>query len=1362
MKQPGGACLLMETGTSSLPRLRFSLPLDAARLFRARQRIRDYLYQAGVADDVADTIILALEEAMTNAVRHSGSARDLEVRLRFDGADLIADVRDHGKGFPVQQFDPKRLPDVDANGGRGLYLMAQLMDTLELRGDGGLEVRAVKRDVLGGQDGPSASPLARRAPGAQIHRDVRQQTMLDELPEAYAALDWEFRYVYVNERACRMAHKRRDDLIGMRLWDVFPEIIGTDVEERLRGAMELGAPSSCEVFFPALDGWFEQRLYPTASGVSQFTAEITERKRRELERGELYEALREREERYRELVEKANSAIVRWSRDGSITFFNEYAQQLFGWNEEEILGRPLSIVLPEQDSTGADIKGLAQDILERPDAYRTNVNENVCRDGRRIWMSWTNRAVLDDNGDVREILAVGSDITDEIRARGELLESEARYRSLYENVLAGVFETSVDGRLLRANQAMATMLGYETVDALLESVRDAGRDVYAAPEDRDAVLRAAEEKSGSQAEVRIKRPDGSTGWVGLMTRAVRSNTGEVVGYEGSAFDLTERKRLEEELARKEMQERQLAAHAPAAIYEIDFRGPRFVSVNDFMCEYSGYTREELLAMDPFDFLDDAGRALFAERIRKTLAGDMTSDEVHYRFSTKRGDQRVAILNVSPTFEDGQPVGAFVVAYDVTERSRLETERLRQSLILEGVNSILDAALAAGTEEELGQICLRVAEQVTESEFGFIGEIGPDGRLYDIAVSDPGWTAREMADKRGHGRDQSSFRIADLYGRVLSDGEPLLTSQGGTHADSGGIPHGDPPLTSFLGVPLKDGDRTIGMVAMGNRTGGYEQEQLEALQDLAPAIVDGLRRRRSQETLRTVVEQAEMCLVLLDPDFNFLMVNSAYATACGYEPEQMVGLNHFDLYPHEENEAIFRRVRDTGEPAEYSAKPFVFPGQPQRGVTYWDWRLAPVQDSLGQVSTLVFSLVDVTERVRAALLADALNAIHSAIASRLDTGHIMDTALRLAGEALGSDAGNVAIRGQQGWTPIRVWNMPDEFVGERYSAESVPYAEAAVAEQRPVLLEDYAGDPLGHAGLAERFGVSSTAAIPFVRTGGETGCVFFSYFTPHRFTAAEVEFAEKVGTMLSQALDNAALYEAQRRIATTLQEHFIHPLPAIEDLELAAVSIPAGQPELIGGDFHDVHALPDGFVIALIGDVMGKGVAAAGLTETVRSAIRALSLSSPSPDLLLRQTNRLLLREERAQLVTVLAVLLDSESGQGFLASAGHPPAVHLSKEGPRLIEPQYGPPLASFEAKFPATQFALAPGEALVLYTDGLTEARRDGELLGERRLLEALGAAQDRSPQAIAELLRETVLTYAGGELKDDVQILVLRRSEA
>lgn len=116
-------------------------------------------------------------------------------------------------------------------------------------------------------------------------------------------------------------------------------------------------------------------------------------------------------------------------------------------------------------------------------------------------------------------------------------------------------------------------------------------------------------------------------------------------------------------------------------------------------------------------------------------------------------------------------------------------------------------------------------------------------------------------------------------------------------------------------------------------------------------------------LRALVEHTEVQLAFLAPDFTFRYANDAYIGGCGHSREEIMGRNHFELFPDAENEAIFRRVRDTGQTVEFRAKPFVYASQPERGTTYWDWRLAPVAGPGGDLLGLAFTLTDVTERVR---------------------------------------------------------------------------------------------------------------------------------------------------------------------------------------------------------------------------------------------------------------------------------------------------------------------------------------------------------------------------------------------------------------
>ncbi len=122
-------------------------------------------------------------------------------------------------------------------------------------------------------------------------------------------------------------------------------------------------------------------------------------------------------------------------------------------------------------------------------------------------------------------------------------------------------------------------------------------------------------------------------------------------------------------------------------------------------------------------------------------------------------------------------------------------------------------------------------------------------------------------------------------------------------------------------------------------------------------------REANELLEKLFNTMHLHIASMDRDFNFVRVNQAYATADECDPAFFEGKNHFDLYPDEENEAIFRRVVETGEPYTVYTRPFIYPSHPERGTTYWDWTLLPIRSEGGEIEGLVLCLVDVTRRVQ---------------------------------------------------------------------------------------------------------------------------------------------------------------------------------------------------------------------------------------------------------------------------------------------------------------------------------------------------------------------------------------------------------------
>mgnify|MGYP000935017745 CR=1 FL=1 len=220
----------------------------------------------------------------------------------------------------------------------------------------------------------------------------------------------------------------------------------------------------------------------------------------------------------------------------------------------------------------------------------------------------------------------------------------------------------------------------------------------------------------------------------------------------------------------------------------------------------------------------------------------------------------------------------------------------------------------------------------------------------------------------------------------------------------------------------------------------------------------------------------------------------------------------------------------------------------------------------------------------------------------------------------------------------------------------------------------------------------------------------------------------------------------------------YALPAGANQTVHALALQPDGKLLVGGDFTDAFETDDGRVLIMIGDVAGKGVRAAGLTETVRSTVRAFASLDPSPASILEKANTVLLRGEPTDPhVTAFIAVIDPETGHVTYASAGHPAAIHLGAGTGGPLGVTYGPPLHSFPSSYQQEYVRMALGDCLVLYTDGVTESRRDDEEFGEERLVSLARRLSGGDAQSIAEGIRDAAVDFSGG-LKDDLLVVTVR----
>ena len=332
-------------------------------------------------------------------------------------------------------------------------------------------------------------------------------------------------------------------------------------------------------------------------------------------------------------------------------------------------------------------------------------------------------------------------------------------------------------------------------------------------------------------------------------------------------------------------------------------------------------------------------------------------------------------------------GYFAVTFsDISERKRAEASIRQQNSVLEGINRLFIKALECQTEEELGRVCLAIAEEITESKAGFIGEINSQGRLDDIAISDPGWEACSMAIPNGHTGYRvvpTSLEIHGLYGRVMLDGKGFFTNDPCLHPDSIGLPTGHPPLACFLGVPLIQGNKVIGMVGLANRKGGYCQEQLDTMEALAGAISQVLMRHKAEQSLR---QNRQLLAVTLESIGDGVIVTDIQGnvTFINGEAERLTGWKNADAQG-KKLAKIFNIVNDhTRQPVENPVDKVLRLGTvvglanhtiliAKDGVeTPIDDSGAPIRDADGNVHGVVLVFRDFTEQKLAELALQKLN------------------------------------------------------------------------------------------------------------------------------------------------------------------------------------------------------------------------------------------------------------------------------------------------------------------------------------------------------------------------------------------------------
>jgi len=544
----------------------------------------------------------------------------------------------------------------------------------------------------------------------------------------------------------------------------------------------------------------------------------------------------------------------------------------------------------------------------------------------------------------------------------------------------------------------------------------------------------------------------------------------------------------------------------------------------------------------------------------------------------------------------------------------------------------------------------------------------------------------------------------------------------------------------------------------------------SISQLAPTL-----ESRRAKRIGGILESVSDAFFALDAQWRFIYVNREAERIIGRNRRELIGRSIWDEVPEPVGLLVrgqLERATDTDTAVEFEAL------HPTLGI-WLEIRVYPSADGVA------VSLRDVSLRRAAQSAANSAQtrlAFLARVTSVLDASLDYERAIRQLAELcvpyLGDNCLVDIVDTALGIRQVAVTaTNPDtvavmEELRQRYTAtnERPNPAQRVINSGRGELFV-HMGDSIWqaiaqdaeHLRLLRAVGVTSGVTAPLSARGRVYGAISVGSIESGRvFGPTDLAFLEELGRRAGLAIDNARLYSQLASTNRKLQELLLPPdLPPIEGVTTAARYLAAGDNE-VGGDFYDLFVAIDGTWVALVGDVQGKGATAAGMTGLARHTLRAVALHERAPAAVLSDLNRALMASDHADSFLTLAYLRLQPSGHGIatrMALGGHPPPFIVRANGSVEQVGRPGPLLGVFdEVACPEVMCHLGPADAIVLYTDGVTERRSGHQFLGEDGLATLLAGYGAAPADEIAEAVREAVENFDSTPPRDDMAVLVLR----
>jgi PAS domain S-box-containing protein/putative nucleotidyltransferase with HDIG domain len=468
---------------------------------------------------------------------------------------------------------------------------------------------------------------------------------------------------------------------------------------------------------------------------------------------------RESEQRSLALIEEIEEGYFEADLAGNLAFINELPCGISDDSEDRI---PSMNIRDYTDSeTAKRMYELFSEIYRTGKPAKIRGFQILRKDGTTCVLEISAALIRDSEGQPTGFRGIAMDVTERKQTEEALKETEKRYRSLFEESLDAMVVTAQEGRFVDANRAALHLFGFSRE----ETSRTSFKELYVDPKDWERFQQEIETKGSVQDfEVNLKKKDGTVMTCLLFVNTARNNGDGIVGYQGIIRDITKARATETSLRQSEEKYRQLLNHAPAGIYEVDFLRRTFVNVNDVMSEYTGYTKEELLSLSPFDILTEESKTRFIERMTKVFSGEKVPDTVEFKIKGKNGREFWVLLNTKLVYENGFPKGATAVVHDITER-KLAEDALRRSE--EKYRLLVDNATDGVFIAQDGRI--RFPNPRTMEILGYTAQELAEIAYLDLVHPDDTVIIRQAKQKRAANAETASvysIRVTNKAGRQI--------------------------------------------------------------------------------------------------------------------------------------------------------------------------------------------------------------------------------------------------------------------------------------------------------------------------------------------------------------------------------------------------------------------------------------------------------------------------------------------------------------------------------------------------------------------------------------------------------------------